>query len=192
MKKILPLLGLVAVTTNANGLDDVHFGLNLDGSSVYFEDFEGEGESSNLLNTSQLSGTAIYFYERDLRGKMDLRYQKIDIDASETVVSQDGSLFTLDMQAQMRVELTRLAFFWVGAGFGHGAYTFKNRYMVDNEGFATSKFKDLTGYTTYGIASINREFLIAENWLMGIGAKYEYHFNNHLRSGSIGISFLYR
>lgn len=192
MRKSLLLLGFVAGATNAEVLEDLHFGLVLNGSSVYFEDFEGEGESSTYNEANALNGTAIYYLERDLRVKTDLSYRKVSIDPDVNVVGQEGSLLSLAFQTQFRLEVGRLSHFWVGAGLGYVGYDFEDRFTVDRDGYVTQSYKDLEGNALYSLASVNREFPIAENWLLGVGAQYEYHLNQHIRATSIGLSLLYR
>lgn len=194
MKYILTLLMLYLVvnTVQADALVTAEFGIEAGGSQIAFEDFEGEGDASTLTQVNALNAVLYAYIERDIRLKNLLGYRTLDIDSTETRLGQEGSLWTASVQYQGRFEFGRLAYFWAGLGLGMGLYDFRDRHKVDQDGFLSTAYKDLTGNTVSGLASINREFAIASSWLVGIGAQYEYHFNGRLSETSINLSLLYR
>lgn len=167
------------------------FGVQMDGSNVYFEDHEGEGSASTFNELNALKLKLITDIDRDTRAVSALSYRSFNIDPDLNVVGQDAKLLSLETIYQEKFNFGRSAFIWAGIGGGATQYSYSDRFKVDQEGYTTREYEDLNGVGFYALASVGREFPIATDWLLGIQAQYEYHFGGNLRATSIGLSILY-
>lgn len=182
----------VALPTQANDRDNFWvFGVQADGSSLYFEDMEGEGSASTFNDVTALKLKLIADIDRDSRTASAISYRNFTIDPDVNRVGQDVTLVSFETQYQTKIGFGRGAFLWAGGGIGANQYSYKERHYVDRDGYTTENFDDLTGIGFYGVASVGREFEISPSWLLGVQAQYEYHFGGNLRATSIGLSILY-
>lgn len=139
-----------------------------------------------VVYTDKITGKLPYRYW------LELYYQEGSVDASVTDIGQFVTQYGIRASLQKKMWRSELWQSWLGAGIDLASSRYKNRHLVDSDGFLVTRL-DNRNVTNPGILiNFSGDTKLARNVTLSARAEQLFSFNNGINLFSVTATFLYR
>ncbi len=164
-------------------------GLMIGGGVVSVDDPAGSTEVKTHLTF--LNGIATIPYRRDRRFFVHLFHNRFDLDTSNNKVSGEVKSLGLNTSYQTKLRLSRHWKPWVGGGLGFSNDTFKNRILLDNEGFIIREFPNREKEAINLLLNASMILKQMRPFDLGVHFQYEFPISGDIQRFTVAATILY-
>lgn len=189
MKALVFALLFIMLFPRASPARSWKAGIMMGGAVVSVDDPAGSTEVKTHL--SFLNGIATIPYRRDRRIFAHLFYNRFDLDNSNNKVSGEVTSLGLNTSYQVKLRLSRHWKPWIGTGLGFSNDKFKNRILLDDEGFIIKDFPDRKEEAFNFLINANMIIKQVRPFNLGIHFQYEFPISGNVQRFTLAATILY-